>query len=107
MQTEDRISEKPSTWIEEVTTTGEELVGRVKALVAEGNVRRVSIKHDGKTLAEFPLTLGVVGTLLAPQVAALGAIVALVTDCTIAVERAGASSEEDDGAAGALPPPRA
>ena len=76
------------TWTEEIKTTGEQLVGTVKELVHEGNVRRVIVKDDeGKTLIEIPLTLGVVGALLLPVAAALGAIAALVTECTIVVEK--------------------
>ena len=74
-------------WQDELTATGDELVAQVRGLVGEGNVRRVIIKHDGHTLLEIPLTLGVVGALLAPQVAALGALAALVTRCIITVER--------------------
>jgi hypothetical protein len=86
-------------WIEEVTASGEELVTRVKAIVSEGNVRRVSVKHHGQPLMEFPLTIGVVGALLAPQVAALGAIAAMVTNCTISVERGQPSTEQPNGGA--------
>ena len=76
------------TLTEEIQTTGEELVAKVKELVREGNVRRIVVKDDeGKTLVEIPLTLGVVGALIAPVAAALGAIAALVTDCTIIVEK--------------------
>jgi hypothetical protein len=82
------MSEK-KTWTEEIRTTGEELVTKVKELVHEGNVRRVIVKNEeGRTLVEIPLTLGVVGTLLVPTLAGLGAIAALVTNCTILVERA-------------------
>jgi hypothetical protein len=77
---------KPRSWQEELAATGDELVTRVKELVHQGNVRRIIVKHDGRTVVEFPLTLGVVGTLLAPQLAALGAVAALVTDCTVTVE---------------------
>ena len=77
------------TWTEEFQTSGEELVTKVKELVHEGNVRRIIIKNEeGKTLIEVPLTLGVVGALLLPTLAALGAIAALVADCTIIVEKA-------------------
>jgi len=56
--------------------------------VNEGNVRRITIQNkDGKTIVEVPLTVGVVGAVLAPPLAAIGAIAALVTDCTITVER--------------------
>jgi len=67
---------------------GEDLVKKVKELVHEGNIRRIIIKDkNGKTLVELPLTLGVVGALLLPALAAVGAIAALVTECSIIVER--------------------
>jgi hypothetical protein len=76
------------TWTEEIRTTGDELLARIKELVHEGNIRHVFIKNEeGRTLIEVPLTLGVVGALLVPTAAAIGAIAALVTDCTIVVER--------------------
>lgn len=73
---------------EEHKVRGENLVSKVKEIIHEGNVRRISIKNDeGKELIEIPLTLGVVGTLLLPAWAAVGAIAALVTNCSIVVER--------------------
>lgn len=73
---------------EEFSVNGEELLARVKELIREGNVRSISIKNkDGKMLVTFPLTVGVVGALLLPVFAAIGAIAALVTECTIVVER--------------------
>jgi hypothetical protein len=73
---------------EEFKVHGKDLLDKVKALIAEGNVRRIIIKNkDGKTIVEIPLTLGVVGAVLAAPLAAVGAIAALVNDCTIAVER--------------------
>lgn len=73
---------------EEFTVNGEELLAKVKSLINEGNIRRIIIKDaDGKTLVEFPVTIGVVGALFAPVLAAVGAIAALVTKCTIVVER--------------------
>lgn len=73
---------------EEFQVSGDVLVAKIKELVHEGNIRHVAIKNeDGRTLVDIPLTLGVVGTLLAPQLAAIGAIAALVTRCTIAVEK--------------------
>jgi hypothetical protein len=69
-------------------------VSKIKEIIHEGNVRRISIKNDdGKELIEIPLTLGVVGTLLLPAWAAVGAIAALVTNCSIVVEREGEDSE--------------
>ena len=67
----------------------DELADRLTKLVHEGNVRRVIVKRDGETIAEFPLTAGVVGAVLAPPLAAIGAIVALVANCTIEIERVG------------------
>jgi len=67
---------------------GERLLEKVKELVHQGNVRRIIIKNeDDKTLVELPLTVGVVGAILAPVWAAIGAIAALVTNCSIEVER--------------------
>jgi hypothetical protein len=60
---------------------------KVKALIHEGNVRRVVVRQDNRTIAEFPLTAGVVGAVLAPVLAAIGALVALLQNCTIEVER--------------------
>lgn len=71
----------------EFTINGEELLGRVKQLIKEGNARRIIIKDaKKKVLIEIPLTLGVVGVVLAPVLAAVGAIAALVKECTIEVE---------------------
>jgi len=81
--------ETRKSWQEELSATGDELIDRVKSVVNEGNVRRIIIKQEDRTLVELPLTIGVVGVLLAPQLAAIGAIAALVTRCTIAVEREG------------------
>jgi CBS domain-containing protein len=73
---------------EEFKVSGDALLKKVKDLISEGNVRRITIKDKkGKTLIEFPLTIGVVGAVLAPVLAAVGAIAALITECTISVER--------------------
>ncbi len=73
---------------EEFKVSGEDVVKKVKELIKEGNVRRIIIKNEeGKTLVEFPLTIGVVGAALLPVWAAIGAIAALVTKCTIVVEK--------------------
>lgn len=73
---------------EEFKVNGEDLLKKVKALIAEGNIRRITIRNkEGKNLVELPLTVGVVGAVLAPPLAAVGAIAALVTECTILVER--------------------
>ncbi|CAN5655073.1 hypothetical protein BH24ACI4_BH24ACI4_33160 [soil metagenome] len=66
---------------------GVSIVEKLKEILREGNARRVVVEHEGRTIAEFPLTVGVVGAVLAPIAAAIGALVALVQDCTIRVER--------------------
>jgi hypothetical protein len=75
------------TWWESIKVEGGELLDRVKKIVHEGNVRRIIIKQGTRSVAEFPLTVGVVGAVLAPILAAIGALAALITDCTIEVER--------------------
>lgn len=75
-----------TTW-ESLKGDAEHLVTRLKQLVHEGNVRRVLVKHDGRVIAEFPLTAGVVGAVIAPVLAAVGTIVAMVRDCTVEIER--------------------
>ena len=75
------------TWWETTRVQGGELLDRVKQLVHEGNVRRIVISQGERTVAEFPLTAGVVGAVFAPVLAAVGALAALLTDCSIAVER--------------------
>jgi hypothetical protein len=73
---------------EEFRVDGEELIAKVKNLINEGNVRRVIIKDkEGKVVFEIPLTLGVVGALIAPQLAAVGAIAALLSEATVVVEK--------------------
>jgi len=73
---------------EEFKVSGEDVVKKVKELIKEGNVRRIIIKNEeGKTLVEFPFTIGVVGAALLPVWVALGAIAALVAKCTIIVEK--------------------
>jgi len=73
---------------EEFSVSSDDLVKRVKQLLHEGNVRRIIVKdEEGKTMMEIPVTLGVIGVLIAPWLAALGAIAAIATKCTIVVER--------------------
>ena len=66
---------------------GGELLERVKEIIAAGNARSIVIKQDGRRIAEFPLTIGVVGAVLAPVLAAVGALAAVLSKCTIEVER--------------------
>ena len=76
---------------EKFTVSGSELVGKVKQLIHEGNIRKVRLVHQERTLLEIPLSVGApaaaVGIIAAPVLAAVGAVAALVTECTIEVER--------------------
>jgi Domain of unknown function (DUF4342) len=75
------------TFKESFKVTGAQLLDSVKKILHEGNVRRIIVKQGDRTVAEFPLTAGVVGTVLAPPLAAIGALAALLNDCSIEVER--------------------
>ena len=73
---------------EEFRVDGEQLIAKIKSLLKEGNIRRVIIKDKaGRVVFEIPLTFGVVGALVAPQLAAIGAIAALLTEATVVVEK--------------------
>ena len=76
-----------ATFWEKVEAQGGAVVDKVKDLIAEGNVRRVRVRQGERTIAEFPLMVGVAGLLLAPVVAAIATIAAVVSDCAIEVER--------------------
>jgi hypothetical protein len=76
-----------TTFKESFKVAADQLVDAVKKLLHEGNVRRIIIKQDGKTVAEFPLSIGLVGAVFAPLLAAVGALAAVLTECTIEVER--------------------
>lgn len=76
------------TFKETFTLKGEQLLKKVKELIEEGNVRKITVHDkDGKELLSFPLTVGVVGAVLLPVLAAVGALAALISDCSISVER--------------------
>jgi hypothetical protein len=76
---------------EKFTVSGEELLAKIKQLIHEGNIRKVRIIHDNKTILEIPLSIGApvaaIGILAAPLLAAIGAFAALITECTIEVEK--------------------
>ncbi len=76
-----------STFKESFKVAAEQMVDAVKKVLHEGNVRRIVIKQEGRTVAEFPLTVGVVGAVVAPILAAVGALAAVLTECSIEVER--------------------
>ena len=85
------------TFWETLKAEGDAVLDAVKELIHKGNVRRVVVRHEGRTVAEFPLTAGVVGAMLAPMLAAIGAIVAVVKDCTIHVEQAAPEGKDAEG----------
>ena len=77
---------RPSGMAEDVNRIGGQVAEKMKDLVHEGNIRRVVLRRNGRTVVEFPLTVGVIGTLLAPQIAAIGVVVALITGCSFEVQ---------------------
>jgi hypothetical protein len=98
---------------ESIKVTGSQLLERVQAVVREGNVRQIAVKQGQRTVAVFPLTVGVVGALAAPILAAVGALAALLTDCSIEIERrapaappAGTSKPESTKPSGKKSPSR-
>ena len=88
------------TW-ESLKGDAQTILEKLKQMIHEGNVRRVVVNHKGRTVAEFPLTAGVVGALVAPVLAAVGAIVALLKECTIEIERVQDDTEEETPSAAA------
>ena len=72
---------------ESVKAEGGAVLDKLKDIIHEGNVRRVRVRQGERTIAEFPLTAGVVGAVIAPALAAIGALVALAKDCTLEIER--------------------
>jgi DNA-binding Lrp family transcriptional regulator len=81
------MSEQPQVKSEEFKVSGSELLDKVKELLHEGNIRRIVIKQDGQTVMELPLTIAAVGVVIAPVLAAVGAFAALVSNCSIVVEK--------------------
>jgi hypothetical protein len=75
------------TFWQTIELTGDQLLKTVKELIEAGNVRRIRVRQKDRTVAEFPLTIGLVGAVFAPMLAAVGALAALLTECSIDVER--------------------
>jgi hypothetical protein len=88
------------TQFDSIKATGGQVLDEAMRIIHEGNVRHVTIRRDEQTIVEFPLTVGVVGAVLAPTLAAVGAVAALVTECTIAIQRedAAAAPARDEAA---------
>ncbi len=82
------MKNQKSSRTEEFKLSGEDIMNKLKELLKEGNIRKVTIKNkEDKVIAEFPLTIGVVGAVVLPVLASIGTIVALVSECTISVEK--------------------
>jgi len=92
--------EDPSSDREKHKVSGDRVIAKIKELLHEGNVRHVVIKNDeGRTLIEFPVSMGVAGALLMPVWAAVGAVAAVVASCTIEVERGTEEEGEEESEA--------
>jgi hypothetical protein len=83
------------TFWEKLEGTTDQILNQLKKLVDEGNIRRVVVRQRGRTVAEFPLTAGVIGAVIAPVAAAIGALSALLAECSIEVEKTAPASEPD------------
>ena len=92
------------TYIDDLQVMGDQVLAKVKELVQEGNARRIVIKQDGRTVAEFPLTFGVVGALMAPALAVAGTIGALLTRCSIESVRTETPTSTTDAGVSDVPP---
>jgi hypothetical protein len=90
---------------ESVKIESGQLLDRVRHIIREGNVRRIRVRQNGSVVAEFPLTVGVVGTVFAPVLAAIGALAALLTECSIEIERVVPSQTADTKEAEAVGEP--
>jgi len=95
------------TWYESIRVEGGQLLDKVAQLIREGNVRRIVIRQGDRTVAEFPLTVGVVGAMFSPVLAAVGALAALIGDCTIEVERSEKQNDAPPKAAAEISPSNA
>jgi hypothetical protein len=94
--------------IEEFQITGHQLLGSIRDLIHEGNIRRISIRNSGGiTLLEIPLVVGLAGAVLVPVWAAVGALAALVAKCTLVVERVDAGEAAPPASTSRAPKPRA
>ena len=87
------VEQRTGYGVEELQVMGEQLLSKVKEVIHEGNVRRLIIKQDGRTLLEIPLTIGVAGVVLAPVWAAIGVLGALIAQCSIEVVRSESPTE--------------
>lgn len=82
----EEINQEPGKkWIEEFSVRSNEVIDKVKDLIHQGNINKIRVKHDNRTLVEIPVGLGAIGAVVLPQLAALGVLVAVFKHCTIEV----------------------
>ena len=91
------------TFWQQLEGTTDQILAQVARLIDEGNVRRVVVKQRGRTVAEFPVTVGLIGAVIAPVAAAIGALAAVLAECTIEVERT--TPESAEASSESTPPP--
>jgi soluble cytochrome b562 len=96
IELDEKKETKETNWTEGFSVRSGEVIDKVKALLHEGNVNRISIKSEGRTLVEIPVTLGALGAVVLPQIAALGVLVAMFKRCSIEVVRNDGSSTETE-----------
>lgn len=88
------LEEEPNTWTERVQIQGAELVSRVRELIKDGNVNRITIRNEERTLLDIPISVGAIGAVLMPYLTALGVIAAVASRCTIEVQRRSGGADE-------------
>lgn len=87
-KTSEKVKDDAKVVVDDIKVMAEDLLKTVKKVLKEGNVRRITIKDkEGKVIATFPLTVGVIGVVLAPVLAAIGALSAVLTECTLSIEK--------------------
>jgi hypothetical protein len=85
---ESPLQENAKVVVQDIKVAADDVLKTVKEALRQGNVRRITVKdRDGKVVATFPLAVGVVGVVLAPVLAAIGALTAILTDCTLSIEK--------------------
>lgn len=87
IELDEKADTKDTKWTEEFSVRSSEVIDKVKGLIYEGNVNKISVKHDGRTLVEIPVTFGAIGAMVLPHLAVLGVMVAMFKRCTIEVVR--------------------
>jgi hypothetical protein len=96
IELEEANKDSGNKWTEEFSVRSTEVIDKVKELIHEGNVNKIRVKHDDRTLVEIPVGIGAIGAVVLPQIAALGVLVAVFKRCTIEVVHSENATSEDD-----------